>query len=77
MKYVDWVNSEYAFGDYGMIEAFLVAYDFSEKVINYKNSIGIRNYTKGRRPTISEAGTNIRLIKYRFDGEKLEFYEVK
>ncbi|MBN1056117.1 MULTISPECIES: hypothetical protein [unclassified Clostridium] len=77
MKYVDWVNSEYTFGDYGMIQAFLVAYDFSDEVIKYKNSVCIRNYTKGRRPTIAATWTCIRLIKYRFENNKLNFYEVK
>ena len=41
MKYVDWITEEYAFGDYGMIEAFIVAHDFSNEVINYRNSVCI------------------------------------
>lgn len=76
MKYVDWINEEYAYGDYGMIEAFIVAHDFSNEVINYRNSVCIRNYTKGRRPTIAGVWKNVRLIKYKYENEKIRFYEI-
>ena len=36
MKYVDWINQEYAYGDYSMIEAYVVAADFSESVVKKK-----------------------------------------
>ncbi|WP_294363150.1 hypothetical protein [uncultured Clostridium sp.] len=77
MKYVDWINGEYSFGDYGMIQAFVVAYNFSEDVIKYKNEICIRNYIKGKRPTIASTWSYVRLIKYRFNDNKLQFYEVE
>ncbi|WP_045518742.1 endonuclease NucS domain-containing protein [Clostridium sporogenes] len=77
MKYVDWINQEYAFGDYGMIQAFIVAYDFSEDTVRYKNSVCIRNYTTGRRPTTPSVWKSVRLIKYRFENNNLNFYEVK
>lgn len=67
MKYVDWINQEYSFGDYSMIEAFLVAYDFPEYIIEYRNRTCMRNFTKGRRPTVSETWTNVKLVKYRYD----------
>lgn len=35
MKYVDWVKDEYSFGDYSMIEAFLIAYNFPDDVVAY------------------------------------------
>lgn len=78
MKYVDWINQEYSYGDYSMIEAFIVAYDFPKDVIEYKNQICIRNYIRGRRPVMSETWTNIKLIKYSYDEdeEKLCFEEV-
>jgi hypothetical protein len=79
MKYVDWINQEYAYGDYSMINAFLVAYDFSDEVIAYKQQVCKRNYTKGRRPTISDEWSNVKLIRYRYnmltnslDFEKIE-----
>lgn len=78
MKYVDWINQEYAFGDYSMIEAFLVAYKFSRDVIEYRDKVCIRNYVKGRRPTISDTWRNVKLIQYRYNEEsgKLVFEEI-
>lgn len=79
MKYIDWINKEYAYRDYSMIEAFLVAYNFTEDVIRYKKEICIRNFIKGRRPAISETWKNVRLIKYSFDNKNhnLTFKEIK
>ncbi|MFZ7119479.1 MAG: hypothetical protein ACOWWH_00830 [Eubacteriaceae bacterium] len=67
MKYVDWVNQEYSYNDYSTINAFVVAYDFPQNVIDKRNKVCIRNYTKGRRPTISDTWTNVKLVKYKFD----------
>lgn len=79
MKYVDWINQEYAHGDYYMINAFIVAFDFPEEVINYKNQMCKRNYIRGRRPTIADEWSNVRLIKYRFNNltNNLEFEEIE
>ena len=49
MKYVGWINQEYAHGDYSMIEAFIVAYKFSDEVIEKKNKECVRNFTRGYR----------------------------
>lgn len=38
MKYVDWINQEYAHGDYSMIEAYVVAADFPDSVVNKRMS---------------------------------------
>lgn len=77
MKYVDWINTEYAFGDYNMIQAFIVAYDFSEDVVKYNNEICIRNYMKGRRPAIASTWNYVRLIKYSFENNELSFCEIE
>ncbi|MBC5636435.1 hypothetical protein H8S33_06305 [Ornithinibacillus sp. BX22] len=75
MKYVDWINQEYSFGDYNMIEAYLVAYDFSEEVIKLKEEVAKRNFVKGSRPVQSLEWSNLKLVKYSFHPElrKLEF----
>ncbi|AVX19227.1 hypothetical protein SAMN02745885_01719 [Carboxydocella sporoproducens DSM 16521] len=67
MKYVDWIRDEYAFGDYSMINAFLVAYDFSNDAIQNLTNIIQRNYLKGRRPIQSKTWTGLKLIKYKYD----------
>jgi hypothetical protein len=79
MKYVDWINQEYAHGDYYMINAFIVAFDFPEEVINYKNLVCKRNYIRGRRPTKADLWSNVKLIKYRYNNvtNSLDFEEIE
>lgn len=67
MKYVDWIKDEYSYGDYSMINAFLVAYDYPEEVINHARTVGERKFIIGRRPARSETWANLRLIKYRYN----------
>jgi hypothetical protein len=76
MKYVDWVNQEYAHGDYSMIEAYVVAADFPESVIKKRDSQCIRNFTKGYRPTQACTWNHCRLIKYESTDGKIEFTEI-
>ncbi|MFN8487035.1 MAG: hypothetical protein U0350_05540 [Caldilineaceae bacterium] len=75
LKYVDWVRDEYSFGDYSTICAFLVAYEFSDNVIQHKKRVGIRKYTSGFRPAQSLEWNNVKLVKYTFDAtiKKLNF----
>lgn len=75
LKYVDWVRDEYSFGDYSMIKAFLIAYEFNEDVIQYKRSVGARGYTIGVRPARSSRWEDIHLVKYSFNAasKKLAF----
>jgi hypothetical protein len=70
LKYVDWVKDEYCYGDYSMIDAFLVTYDFPEDVIRHKQSVGSRKYTIGVRPAHSSEWSNISLVKYVFNPEE-------
>lgn len=67
LKYVDWINQEYAFGDYSMIEAFLVASKIDDSVIHARDTYAVRNYMIGRRPPQSNTWTNITLVQYTFD----------
>ncbi|MDW0113267.1 hypothetical protein QT711_08705 [Sporosarcina saromensis] len=78
MKYVDWVNQEYSYGDYNMIEAFVVANHFPDEVKDFKNIFGKRKFTKGTRPAQSLEWSNLRLIEYSFDitSKQLNFYEI-
>ncbi|MCD6226347.1 MAG: hypothetical protein J7J93_00940 [Candidatus Aenigmarchaeota archaeon] len=69
LKYVDWVKEEYSYGDYSMINAYLVAHDFNEDVINYAKKVGVRKYTIGKRPAKSREWSNLKLVKYLFDSE--------
>lgn len=77
MKYVDWVTVEYAHGDYSMIEAYVVASDFSEDVLAEKEKDAIRGYVKGYRPAESCLWKNLKLVKYSYDDGQIIFDEVK
>ena len=77
MKYVDWINQEYAHGDYSMIEAYIVAADFPDSVVNKKKELCIRNFTKGYRPSQACTWDSCNLIRYSFDGKKLRFKRVE
>lgn len=78
MKYVDWVKDEYCSGDYSMIRAFVVAYEFPNDVIRHAEKIGRRTYTIGRRPARSGEWTHLKLVKYSFDRNNclLRFHEI-
>ncbi|GEL76487.1 hypothetical protein [Tenuibacillus multivorans] len=68
LKYVDWVNSEYSFGDYSMIHAYLVSSDFNQEVLQHVQDIGTRIYTTNLRDNrSSEKWNNITLVKYKYD----------
>ena len=68
MKYVDWIKDEYANGDYEIIDAYVVAQNYSDEVIAYAKKIGVRNYIKGVRAEIeNKTWGNLYLITYRFD----------
>ena len=76
MKYVDWINSEYAHGDYSMIEAYVVAADFPQEVIDERDKVCKRTYLSGLRPAVSNEWTNVKLLKYSYENSKLIFNEV-
>ena len=67
LKYIDWVKDEYCHNDYSMIVAFLVAYSFSNEVIEYKSENAKRQYTIGRRPAQSLTWRDLKLVKYSYN----------
>lgn len=69
MKYVDWVKDEYAFGDYSMIEAYLVASGFDETLKRKFSEISSRRYIVGRRPAISSEWKNLSLVDYSYNDQ--------
>lgn len=69
LKYIDWVKDEYCYGDYSMVDAFLITYEFPENVIQHKQNVGSRKYTIGVRPAQSLEWSNISLVKYSLNPE--------
>jgi hypothetical protein len=75
MKYVDWIKNEYCFGDYAMIKAFLIAYNFDDNLVSEKSNIGIRKFTIGMKPAKSCEWRDITLVKYLYNNNthKIDF----
>ncbi|MBD3276607.1 MAG: DUF91 domain-containing protein [Candidatus Marinimicrobia bacterium] len=67
LKYVDWLKEEYVYGDYSMVEAYLVASGFNAEVKQYLNRVGIRKFTIGQRPARSEEWSNINIVQYSYN----------
>lgn len=78
LKYVDWVKDEYCFGDYSMVRAFLVAHKFPPKVVQHRNTVGVRRYTTGVRPARSLEWADVNLVRYSFKAStrRVDFFEV-
>lgn len=67
MKYVDWVKNEYAFGDYGMIKAFIVGNEFTEDALAEFENIVERRFIYGVRPSVSATWNDVKFISYSFN----------
>lgn len=77
MKYVDWIQSEYAYGDYSMIEAYVIAADFSANVVQRRDNECKRYFTKGYRPSTPCIWDAVKLVRYEFNDSKgMNFIEV-
>lgn len=69
MKYVDWVKNEYAYGDYSMINAFMLGFSYTQDALNTYLENVERKFIKGVRPSISTEWRNVKLIQYNFNDE--------
>jgi hypothetical protein len=69
MKYVDWVKNEYSFGDYSMIKAFLVGYEFTEDALTEFAEIVERKFIYGVRPSIAATWNDVKLVTYSFNAQ--------
>ncbi len=67
MKYVDWVCKTYAYGDYDLIDAAIIAHEIPPKVKQYSTSNAIRNYTQGTHPSINKCWNSLKFYEYRYD----------
>ncbi|MDP3436204.1 MAG: hypothetical protein Q8S04_03090 [Bacteroidales bacterium] len=78
MKYVDWVKNEYSFGDYSMIKAFLVGYEFTNDALSDFAEIVERKYIFGVRPAVSATWNDVKLVTYSFNNQSnLLDFEIK
>ena len=64
MKYVDWVSNTRAGGDYSLVDAYVVAADFTDELVQYAAANGTRSYVIPRRPYETNIWTNLSLVTY-------------
>lgn len=76
LKYVDWVCSEYAYGDYEMIEACIIAADYEDGIEPYFKQIVKRYYTLGSHPVRNNKWMALKLIKYAYQNGQIEYEDV-
>lgn len=69
LKYVDFISKNYAYGDYSLIEAKIIAYDFSKVDIAKAKEISKREYLISSHPVVSRFWDNLELIKYKYTDE--------
>lgn len=70
MKYVDWVKNEYAYGDYSMIQAFMIGAGYTEDALLHFNQIVERRFIHGVRPSVSAEWKNAKLVCYTFNNQE-------
>lgn len=76
LKYVDWVCSEYAYGDYELIEACVIAADYTEKIYSYFHNVVKRFYTLGSHPVRNKRWNSLRLIQYQYEDGAMHYHDV-
>jgi hypothetical protein len=75
-KYVDYICKNYAYGDYGRIEAMIIARSFDEKLVRSELPLIERNYFVGSHPAVGSSWNNLRFFTYSFY-QHFEFKEIK
>ena len=70
-KYVDWVVKTYAYGNYEMVEAYIVAPSFSEDILKNGKSVVERKYIISSHPVENKTWNNLSFISYEYLKNKL------
>jgi len=68
MKYVAWVAHTRAGGDYGPVDAYIVAHGYSDEVIDYVNRRAAKDYILPRRPYHPQRWDRLTLVRYQYIG---------
>ena len=76
LKYVDWVCSEYAYGDYEAIEACIIAAEYSANIASYYRDVVQRYYTLGSHPVRNRQWNALRLLRYSYTGGAMTYADV-
>ena len=76
LKYVDWVCSEYAYGDYEAIEACIIAAEYPENIAAYYSEVVQRYYTLGSHPVRNKQWNSLKLLRYSYAAGELSYVDV-
>ncbi len=76
LKYVDWVCSEYAYGDYEAIVACIIAAEYPADIDGYYHDVVQRYYTLGSHPVRNKQWNNLRLLRYSYADGELSYFDI-
>ena len=76
LKYVDWVCAEYAYGDYEMIEACIIAADYEDDLNEYYREVVRRYYTLGSHPVRNKQWNRLKLLRYSCIDNRIVYEDV-
>ena len=76
LKYVDWVCSEYAYGDYEAVEACIIAAEYPEDIAAYYSEVVQRYYTLGSHPIRNKQWNSLKLLRYSYAAGELSYVDV-
>ena len=77
LKYVDWVCSEYAYGDYESIDACIIASSYSDNINDYYRNVVQRYYTLGSHPVRNKQWTALKLLVYTYNNGSFLYTDVR
>lgn len=75
IKYVDWVVKNYTYGDYSMVEAYILAPSYDDAIKQDFKEHCKRKYIISSHPVCNETWNDIKLISYNYDNSRLTFKE--
>ena len=76
LKYVDWVCSEYAYGDYEAIDACIIAAEYPDDIATYYRNVVQRYYTLGSHPVRNKQWNKLTLLKYTYSNGEISYLDV-
>jgi len=66
IKYVDWIAHTRAGGDYSLVEAYFVAHDYTDEVVQYVQDTLPKDFVTPRRPYAPARWKQLQLIRYTY-----------
>ena len=66
IKYVDWIAHTRVGGDYSLVEAYFVAHDYADEVVQYVQDTLPKDFVTPRRPYAPARWKQLQLIRYTY-----------